>query len=149
MRWFDSRAIAAGIAPLLLLGATAATAEAPRQIEVEILVSHLSDRAGDVDPRLNRLHDNLKRQFRYESLRVLDRKKLALRLGELGSLRLPNGRTLRLRPMQVNDEGVLMAVDLEGSIQLDLRVPNRKLVVVGPGWEYEDGRIVVSLEPRY
>ena len=63
-------------------------------------------------------------------------------------MKLPTGRAVRLRPMDVGDDGVLVAVEVEGGTEADLRVPNRRIVVIG-GQPYEGGRLVISLEPRY
>jgi hypothetical protein len=112
------------------------------------MVSHISDRAGPIDERASQLHRKLQKDFRYQSLRVLQTQRLALELDEVGTLTLPNGRELRVRPLQVGDRGVLMAVDVEGTMKTDLRVRNGHFVVIGTQ-RYEDGRLVISLKPQF
>jgi hypothetical protein len=81
-------------------------------------------------------------------LKVLDTQVLSLQLNDIGTVKLPTGRRVRVRPMDLGDDGVLVAVEIEGSTQADLRVPNRRIVVIG-GQPYQGGRLVISLEPRY
>jgi hypothetical protein len=117
-------------------------------IGFQMTVSHVSPNPGPIDPRGAALHRRLKDEIRYESLRVLEQRRLDLAMDEIGTLQLPTGRRLRVRPLDVGKQGVLVAVDLEGSMKTDLRVPNHKLVVIG-GQPYEGGRLVITLEPEY
>jgi hypothetical protein len=136
--------IAAGALWLL-----AAQADAqPRQIALQILVVHISDQAGGVDPRAGRLHAELADQFRYDTLRVLDERRLDLPLGVVESVELPNGRRLNVRAFQLSSRGVLLGVTLKGTLQTDLRIPNGHLVVIGSE-RYQGGKLVVSLEPSW
>lgn len=145
MRWFRVRRL---VVLFTLLGGWAAPAAAQERIQVEVMVSHISDRAGQIDPRGQRIDEKLRGQIRYQSLRVLQQKRLGLALDEVGSMKLPNDRSLRVRPMDIGERGVLLAVSVEGSIESDLRVPNRHLVVFGTE-PFEDGKLVISLEPTW
>ena len=127
---------------------TAAVASAQDKVAFHMMVSHVSQTPGPIDPRGEVLHRVLKSEIRYESLKVLDTQVLSLRLNDIGSMKLPTGRRVRLRPMDLGEDGVLVAVEIEGSTQADLRVPNRRIVVIG-GQPYQGGRLVISLEPRY
>jgi hypothetical protein len=137
---------------LLFLGlwlvAAVAGAEPEPRIDIELMVSHISDAAGGVDERGEELHAKLQREFRYQSLRVLESRSLRLALDEVGTVTLPNGKRARIRPLQLGEHGVLLAVDVEGSVQTDLRVRNGHLVVIGAE-RYRDGKLVISLEPRW
>jgi hypothetical protein len=113
------------------------------------MVSHVSPEPGTIDPRGAELDRHLRQEIRYQSLRVLEVRRLALRLDEIGSVKLPTGRRVRLRPLDVGAGGVLVAVDVEGSMKTDLRIPNGKLAVLGPGEPYQGGRLVISLEPHF
>ena len=117
-------------------------------IHFEMIVSHVSAEPGGIDPRAEKLHRQIKGEIRYRSLRVIELRQFDLDLDEVGSLRLPTGREVRVRPLDVAESGVLVAVDIEGSMKTDLRVPNRRIVVIG-GQPHEGGRLVISLEPRY
>ena len=103
---------------------------------------------GPIEPGAQELHRRLHGQFRYESLRVLERKRVQLGLDEIGGLKLPNGRWVRVRPLSVEGNGVLMAVEVEGALQTDLRMANRKVVVIG-AQPYQDGKLVITLEPSF
>jgi hypothetical protein len=136
-------------ASALLLVSGPASSQPAHRIHVEVMVSHISERAGTIDARASTLHRKLRDQFRYESLRVLQTEQLALAVGEVATVKLPNGRRLRVRPLHVGDRGVLlMAVDLEGTLQTDLRLRSGQLVVIGAE-RYEDGKLVISLEPQF
>jgi hypothetical protein len=135
------------VSALWLAPGLASAQPAPRVV-VEVMVSHTSNRAGPIDARASELHRKLQKDFRYESLRVLQTQRLALDLDEVGTLTLPSGRRFRVQPLQVGDRGVLLAVDVEGTLKTDLRVRNGHLVVLGAE-RYEDGRIVISLEPHF
>ena len=133
---------------LLLVVAGAASATAEERVDVQVMVSQISDAEGPIDPRAKKLHEKLRKEFRYGSLEVLQSKRLTLTVNELGSLTLPNGRALQLRPLHVGDNGVLMAVNVEGSVQTDLRIRNQHLVVIGAE-RYREGKLVISLEPSF
>ncbi len=120
----------------------------PGAIGFQMTVSHVSPSPGPIDPRGAELHRRLKNEIRYESLRVLEQRRLDLGVDEIGTMLLPSGRRLRVRPLDVGKQGVLVAVDVEGSMKTDLRVPNHKLVVIG-GQPWEGGRLVITLEPEY
>lgn len=135
------------LAGLLALGPLAAPAqEGP--VSLSVMVSHISDAEGPIDPRASRLHDKIRKQFKYSSLRVLEDRTLRLEMDELGRVELPNGRTFRVRPNDVGAGGVLLAVDVEGATKADMRVPSGHLVVLGAG-SYEGGTLVISLEPSF
>jgi hypothetical protein len=135
------------LAPVLGMGAAAAKAQEQR-IDVELMVSHVSGAEGEIDPRGQKLHRKLQDQFRYESLRVLQIRGLRLALNEVGSVGLPNGKSVRVRPLQLSGSGVLLAVDVEGAARMDLKVRKGHLVVIGAE-RYQDGKLVISLEPRW
>jgi hypothetical protein len=132
----------------LLVAGSVAAAAGPERIELEVLVAQISDAPGEIDPKARKLHDRLAEQFRYESLRLLRRERLRLALDELGTVELPNGKQLRVRPLQAGERGALLAVSL-GALNTDLRVHNGHLVVIGGAERYQDGKLVVSLEPRW
>jgi hypothetical protein len=134
------------VAAALLLPAGVAFAQG--KVVFHLMVSHVSQTPGPIDPRAEALDAVLKREIRYESLKVLDTQVLSLQLNDIGTVKLPTGRRVRVRPMDLGEEGVLVAVEIEGSTQADLRVPNRRIVVIG-GQPYQGGRLVISLEPRY
>jgi len=129
------------------VGAGAAKAEEQR-IDVEVMVSHVASADGEIDPRGRKLHQKLKDQFRYESLRVLLVRRLQLAMNEVGSVGLPNGKSVHVQPLQLSGSGVLMAVDVEGAARMDLKVRKGHLVVIGAE-RYQNGKLVVSLEPRW
>jgi hypothetical protein len=129
-------------------GAQDGSPPARKPINVDVMISQISDRAGEVDQRAKRLDEQLRNQFRYQSLEVLERHQMVLDVDEVGTMELPNGHQFRARPIDVDDRGVLMSVGVEGSLQTDVRVPSGHLVVIGAE-RYKDGKLVISVEPEY
>lgn len=113
-----------------------------------VIVSHVSPQPGPVDPSATEILRRLRDEFHYESLRVLERRRMELRMQQIGALELPTGRRVQIRPLAVSPSGVLVAVDIPGMLQTDVRVPNRKVVVIGVD-RYGDGKLILSLEPNY
>ena len=113
---------------LVLAGGAAAQQDAT---EVEIIVAHISDEPGEIDPRGRELHEKLKDEFRYQSLRVLELRRLKLAADQLGSVGLPNGKQARVRPLQRDARSVLLAVEIEGAVRTDVRANKGRLVVFG------------------
>lgn len=149
MTWSRSPA-ALVLALLALAGGPARAQEPPKHepINVDVMISHISDRAGGIDRRARRLDEKLRDQFRYQSMEVLERHRMVLDLDEVGTVELPTGQRFRARPLEVNDRGVLMAVEIDETLKTDMRIPSGNLVVIGAE-RYEDGKIVISIEPRY
>ena len=140
--------LAGSLLALGLLLAAVAWADPPRRVAVEVTVSHALDAQGAIDPRGSALNAFLKPQFRYGSLKVLQVEQLDLALDEVGTLELPNGRKFRVRPLDIGPEGVLLSVSVQGTLWTDMRVRNGHLVVIGAE-RFEEGKLVVSVEPRF
>jgi hypothetical protein len=132
----------------LLLVAGSAWSEGERRFHVDITVAEISDAKGGIDKRAKRLDDKLRKKFRYNSLRVLQERRLDLEMDEVGSVKLPTGRMFRVRPLNLGDRGLLMAVGWEGEMMMDMRAPNHHLLVIG-GPAHGDGQLVISIEPEY
>jgi hypothetical protein len=132
----------------VLLSAGSAWSEEGRRFHVRVTVAEISENQGKIDSRAKRLDENLRKKFRYNSLRVLKERRLALQMDEVGSVKLPNGRMFRVRPLNLGDRGLLMAVGWEGEMMMDMRAPNHHLLVIG-GPAHGTGQLVISIEPEY
>jgi hypothetical protein len=142
-------AIALALAGLVPLAhGRSATAQASDRVPVNVMVVHTSNHKGEIDPRAQELHETLRKQLRYKSIRVLQEERVDLQMNQVGIVQLPDGRKVRMRPMHKGAKGVLMAVDVQGAVKLDARARNHHKVVIGAG-EYEDGNLAVSIEPDY
>ncbi len=124
------------------------TALDPAPIRFDVTVSQISEEPGPVDPRAAELDERLRREFRYESLRVLDEQRMELGIDDVGRVDLPNGKRLQLKPLLLDAKGVLLSVDLQGTMRGDLRVKNGHVVVIG-AQRFGDGKLVISLVPRF
>jgi hypothetical protein len=134
---------------MLLGGSGVALAqEVQRVVGFSVIVSHVSPRPGPIDPSAEAILRRLRDEFHYESLRVLERRRMELRMQEIGGLVLPTGKRVEIRPLAVSPSGVLVAVEIPGTLQTDVRVPNRKIVVIGVD-RYQEGKLILSLEPNY
>lgn len=131
-----------------LLAGGPAWSQAERSFSVKVTVAEISDAAGKIDARAERLDRNLREKFKYNSLRVIKERRLNLALDEVGSVELPNGRMFRVQPLNVGDRGLLMAVGWEGEVMMDMRAPSNHLLVIG-GPSHGDSQLVVSIEPQY
>lgn len=132
----------------LLLAGGASAQEKSRRIPMNVLVTHLSNQGKGVDRDARKLDGKLRRQFKYDSLQVLQKRRIDLAVDEVGRIDLPNGRAARVQPIHKSDEGILMAVDVENAAKIDARVKNHNLLVIRAG-KYDGGDLVLSLEPDY
>ena len=131
-----------------LLAGSPAWSQGERRFTVKVTVAEISNAEGKIDPRAKRLDLKLREKFRYNSLTVIEERRLTLELDEVGSVKLPNDQMFRVRPLDLGDRGLLMAVGWEGEVMMDMRAPNNHLLVIG-GPAYGDGQLVVSIEPQY
>jgi len=123
-------------------------APVPSHVGLLLMVSHVTVQPGPVDPSAAEIHRRLHDEFQFQSFRVLERHSMDLRLQEVGGVVLPTGKRVELRPIAVSPTGVLIAVDIPGTLQTDVRVPNRKQVVIGVE-RYQDGKLLLTLQPNY
>ncbi|MEE2665092.1 MAG: hypothetical protein VX681_13325 [Myxococcota bacterium] len=137
-------ALAAALASLVLAGPAAAQTS----IQLDLTVCLASDEPGPIDPRAERIDRRLRREFRYESLQLLDSKRERVAVDSVLSLGLPDGRQARVRPLSIDERGALLAVDIEGAVKVDARARSGHLLVFGAG-RHAGGRLVVSIEPRF
>ncbi len=138
----------AGLAGALVALAAPGQAAEPRRVAIQLTVSLISNQPGEIDPRGSKLHDKLKGQIRYKSLRVIRAERVELRRNEVFSLALPDASAFLVRPLDFGDDGVLMAVEVEDVLKMDLRARNGHVVVIRAG-SFEDGSLVIGLEPQY
>jgi hypothetical protein len=140
--------VATAAALLASLVSTApALAQTAQRMGLDLTLSHASPEPGPVDPAAARLHERLRDDFRYQSLRVIERRRLELRTGEIGGLDLPSGKRVRVTPLHMGPAGVLLAVDIENTLHTDMRIPDRQPVVIGVD-RYGDGKLILTLEPE-
>jgi hypothetical protein len=132
---------------ILLVWAGAAEAQ-KGPIQVELMVSQISSGGSGIDPRGRELHEKLKGQLSYDSLEVLEVKQLSLAVDQVGSVALPDGKKAKVRPLNVDGGSALLAVEIEGAVQTDLRVRKGHWVVIGAE-RYRDGKLVISLRSRW
>jgi hypothetical protein len=138
--------LAALAAALCLLAAPALAADG--RTDVRVMVSRISDTPCSADERAAELDRSLREQFRYECLEVLSTTRLSLELDQVGTVSLPTGKLLRVRPLDLGSHGVLLAVGVEGVVDTDLRVRSGHLVAIGAG-SHGGGKLVISLEPSF
>jgi hypothetical protein len=130
------------------LGPWPAAGDDVERVGFRLVVGHVSTQPGPVDPEAIDLYNRLREDFRYESLRVLKRRRLRLGMEEVGGIDLPNGKRVRIRPLHLGESGVLVAVDIDPDVQMDLRIRNHRKVVLGTD-RYDGGKLVVTLQPDY
>lgn len=142
-----SAGFAAALGALWLAGGAAA--EEPREEwPLNVIILQTSNEEGEVDPRAREIDEKLKRKIRYNSLRVLSEERVNLHADEVGTIELPDGRAVRVQPVHKGKKGLLMGIDVEGSVKLDARARKGHHLLIGAG-EYQDGNLAVSIEPDY
>lgn len=135
-----------GAALVLLL---AAGAGAQEHVDVEVTLVRVSDAPGGVakGARAKRYDALLRGQVAYQSLEVVRTEGRKLAPGKLWELALPTGAVLSLRALDVSEEGTLLSVDLEGSVQGDFKVRRGHPLILG-GPPFRDGKLVIGVETR-
>ncbi len=144
MKWCSRAVLALGVLALALGTATAAGAQ---QFDIHVTVCQLGEGPGGIDKKCAKLHARAQNQLRYESLTHLKTGRLKLGLDEVGTLKLPNGQPLRVRPLDLTDQGLLLAAEV-GGLKADLKVAKGRLVVMDGG-RHEGQKVAVSFEPRW
>jgi hypothetical protein len=145
-RWTAALALCACIAAPAL----ADPKDKPKKSKVplRVMVTRLSNDGRGIDPGARDLENKLSNQgIRYDSAQVLEKKRMQLQMNEVGTIDLPNGRKARVRPMHRSEDGVLMAVDVDGASKADVRAKPNHTVIFSAG-PYEDGKLVLSVEPE-
>jgi hypothetical protein len=119
---------------------------AVQHVGLSLIVSHASAQPGPIDPEMHRVLG--KTVVRYQSLRVIERRHIDLRMQEIGGVDLPTGKRVEVMPLSMNASGVLISLEVPGTLQTDLRVANQKQVVIGLD-RYDDGKLILVLQPDY
>lgn len=122
--------------------------DAAEPIRFDILVAKVASGEASIDPAGAALHEKLKEQFRYDRLEVKLTRTLSLSIDEVGRVDLPNDRQLLVKPLVLDERGALVAIDISGLLQTDLKMRSDHIVVIGAE-SFEDGKLVVSLEPHF
>ena len=154
MTWSRAARVLAAAFAVLGLCAGAASADPPpkakgkgKPIQMRMMVTRLSNDGRGVDPGAKDLESKLSNQgIRYDSAEVIQKKRLKMGVDEVRTIDLPNGRKAHVRPLHQGADGVLMAVDVEGSSKADVRAKPNHTVIFSAG-PYQDGKLVLSLEP--
>ena len=131
-----------------LVFAGSAWAEEIRQVVIELKVMQLSHQPGPIDPNAQEVHLRLQPVVKYQRIIVLQRHQMKLQLKQMGTMKLPTGSMVQLRPIKIGPEGVTMVLDWEGALKTTLRVPNQETVMIR-GQRFENGNLVLELKPRY
>jgi hypothetical protein len=136
-------ALGAGLLPA---GARADEAASGEGVRIEVTVLLASDQPGESDPRCERFDRLLRGQVAYESLSILDTHEREVPLNEVWTVELPTQKSLQLRALADDrEQGTLLSLDVEESVQGDFRVRRGQPLVVG-GPRYGEGRLVVVLD---
>jgi len=141
--------LALGLCAGLALGAGAARAEESAHadgVRIGVTVLLASDQPGESDPRCERFDKLLRGQVAYESLSVIDNHEREVPLDEVWTVELPTRKHLQIRALAADrEQGTLLSLDVEESVQGDFGVrPGQPLVVGGP--RYGEGRLVVVVD---
>jgi hypothetical protein len=74
----------------------------------EVLILHATNNQKGIDPRIGKLPELAKAPFStYDSYELVDRARLPLKKDDPQNLKLPNGRTLQVRLLEVPQKGLV------------------------------------------
>ena len=134
---------------LVAVPALAQTAGSPSKkgpsFDLKVIVANLTDSHKKIDEGARRLDKELKSQFRYEGIRVLDTVNVTLTGDEVWDHKLPSRRRLRIRPLVVKEGSALISVEISGLVQSDLKVKEGQLVIIGAE-RFGDGKLVIAID---
>ncbi len=117
-------------------------------VSLKLMVTQLCQKPGSIDPAAAELDKQLRDDFRYKSLQVLQSETFVIPLREVAQLTLPTGKFVRVQPIALNRHGLLMTVEVEGMLQTDLQVKNEHQVVIG-AQRYKEGKLVITVQPSF
>jgi hypothetical protein len=139
--------LALAVVAVLAAGAVRAEEAATTDlVPLEVTVLQLSDQPGEADPRVERFDRLLRGAIPYQSLTMIDSHRREVPLNGLWTIALPNARSLQLRPLDVDrEQGTLLSLDVEESVQGDFRVRRGQPLIVG-GPRHGDGKLVVVVD---
>jgi hypothetical protein len=89
----------------------------------------------------------LRGQIAYQSLAIVDSHHRELPVNEVWTLELPTGRSLQLRPLEVDKTGTLLSLDVEDGLQGDFRVRPGQPLILG-GARLGEDKLVLVVESR-
>jgi hypothetical protein len=112
------------------------------------MVVFVSSEPGSIDPRARELASMLEKEFKLQTLRVLQMHQMSLAMRQMGQVELPTGHWVSIQPEEITAQGLRMGVEVQGMLRTHVRVPSGNQVVIG-AYSFEDGRIVVRLAPVY
>lgn len=125
-----------------------ARAQSGDRYDLEVTVASISDEEGQIDPRGTRLDGELRKKFRYNSLKVLETRHFNLAMNEVGSMKLPDGKTFNVRPINLGDRGLLLALEWTDVLMMDMNAMSGHLLVIG-GSKYQGNELAIGVEPHY
>jgi len=150
MGWSERRRGLRALLAAALVAAAPASAEGDEGtdlVRLDITVLRVSDEPGEVDPRVERVDRLLRGQVAYQSLAILDVLHREVPVNEVWTFELPTGRSVELRPLEVDKTGALLSLDVEDGLQGDFRVRPGQPLVVG-GVRVGEDKLVLVVESR-
>ena len=142
--WMRGLVAALGLLAIAALPSGEARAEGEPTFDLEVIVASLTSEHDKIDRAARRLHKELKDQFRYEGIRVLETRELELSVDDVFDMKLPTRRRLRIRPLVIEKKSALVSVEISGLVQSDLRIKQGQLIIIGAE-RYLDGKLVIAL----
>jgi hypothetical protein len=135
---------------LALCGAGAHAEDEVQKVPLRVKVTHLSDSEADgVDPKARKLVNALRDQhISYSSAKVVREITVDLAPGDVKTVKIGNGRKAHLQLMQADEDGALVAVDVEGGVKVDAKVRRGRRPLVLDAGKVGDGKRVISIEAK-
>lgn len=145
------RPLPVAIAALVLAGAAPVLAQQPpRRVPAPVIVHYrivqAFEKAGSIDPGCKDLPPKLG-PMNFRSMRLLEERRVRLGIGQQYSVRLPTGKTMRMRPLSIVEHRLHMHLNMPG-LDTSFRMKPLRAVAVG-GERHGDGHLLVYIESDF
>ena len=98
-----------------------------------------------VDPRLKPLQKRLQQLFDFTQYHLENEQSLTLKIGQKGTLILPDDKPLSLIPVEKQSEMWKISLSIPKRIQTDLLIRDGHMVILG-GSRYKEGVMILVIE---
>lgn len=118
------------------------------RISIKVEAIYASNTGGGTDPKLSRLQGQLSSLFNYSTYKLMDVRRLSLKIDEEGVVPLPGNRSLEIVPKQSGGGVVQISVAIKEAggyiLTTDFRVVNRGTILVG-GPKDREGVLIIAI----
>ncbi len=116
-------------------------------VTLRVMVVHAGKQPGPIDKECADLPRHLG-PMKFGTLRLIQQRRLRLRLGESGSVPLPTGPPIRMLPVSIHNRYLHMYVEMPGKVNGRIQLRRGQPMVLG-GLRHDNGHLIVYIEPEF